>query len=139
MRCNNNICHRPYASPIAKESTPYICRLAPAENTILLEWFDRGEDFGYTLYWSVRDESCRSSCKVLPGTVTSIYNKAFNGCASLKEIIIPKSVTVIATYAFDGCTSLADVYYGGSAAEWSSVQIYDGNDRLKGATVHHNS
>ena len=70
MRCNNNICHRPYASPIAKESTPYICRLAPAENTILLEWFDRGEDFGYTLYWSVRDESCRSSCKVLPGTVT---------------------------------------------------------------------
>ena len=41
--------------------------------------------------------------------VTSIGQRAFMGCTSLKEVIIPEGVTVIWDSAFYGCTGLASV------------------------------
>jgi len=45
----------------------------------------------------------------LPGSVTSIGDYAFCGCASLTNVLIPGSVASIGVYAFNYCTSLASV------------------------------
>ena len=67
----------------------------------------------------------------IPNSVTSIGYGAFCGCSSLESIIIPTSVTSISNFAFDGCLNLYKVLYAGSAAEWSSISVGDGNYYLK--------
>ncbi len=46
---------------------------------------------------------------VIPNTVTSIGEYAFDGCSGLSSITIPNSVTSIGYQAFDGCSSLTSV------------------------------
>ena len=46
---------------------------------------------------------------VIPSSVVSIRNGAFNQCTSLKQIIIPSSVTSIGNCAFSGCSSLTEI------------------------------
>ena len=46
---------------------------------------------------------------VIPDTVTSIGDQAFDVCENLANIVIPNSVTTIGTYAFSQCKSLASV------------------------------
>jgi len=49
--------YRPY-SPLdrfEKRDLPYICRLAPGEPTVELEWFDRGSEGTHVLYYRVRN------------------------------------------------------------------------------------
>ena len=53
--------------------------------------------------------SCSLSNIVIPGSVTSIGNWAFNGCTSLSNIVIPNSVTSIGDWAFSDCTSLSNI------------------------------
>lgn len=50
---------------------------------------------------------CRST--VIPTSVTSISNWAFEWCESLTSITIPNSVTSIGTRAFSGCSGLASI------------------------------
>ena len=52
-----------------------------------------------------------AGCKttVIPNTVTSIGNFAFNGCTGLTSITIPNSVTSIGEYAFNQCTGLTSI------------------------------
>jgi hypothetical protein len=52
-----------------------------------------------------------AGCKntVIPNSVTSIGDYAFNGCRSLTSIDIPNSVTSIGGYAFDTCSSLTSI------------------------------
>ena len=46
---------------------------------------------------------------IIPDSVTSIGNRVFWGCESLKEITIPNSVTSIGSYAFSFCKSLKEI------------------------------
>ncbi|MBO7535914.1 MAG: leucine-rich repeat protein [Bacilli bacterium] len=50
-------------------------------------------------------------CKntIIPNSVTSIGDKAFIGCSSLKSITIPDSVTSIGNDAFYNCSSLTSI------------------------------
>ena len=53
-----------------------------------------------------------SGCKntVIPNSVTSIENYAFDGCYGLTSTTIPNSITSIGDGAFSGCTGLKTVY-----------------------------
>ena len=58
----------------------------------------------------------------------------FTQCSSLTSIIIPESVTTIGDYAFNACTSLTDVYCANAQSDLSISTT--GNDCLTSATWH---
>ncbi len=53
----------------------------------------------------------KSGCNntIIPNSVKSIGNYAFEGCKGLTSITIPNSVTSIGDYAFDGCKGLTSI------------------------------
>ena len=60
-------------------------------------------------------EGCSGLTNVtIPNTVTSIGDNAFEDCSGLTSIIIPNSVTEIGKVAFEGCTGLTNVTLGNS-------------------------
>ncbi len=75
---------------------------------------------------------------VLSDNVTNIEYYAFDGCERLASITIPKSVTTIDVEAFEHCYSLKTVYYKGTAAEWSKINI-TADHTLAAATVYYYS
>ena len=75
-------------------------------------------------------QCCGLTSVTIPEGVTSIGELAFNDCYNLETIDIPASVTGVGRYAFDYCRSLAHVYYGGSSAQWSAIDIGEGNGYL---------
>ena len=67
-------------------------------------------------------ESCTSLKSItIPEGVTSIAQYTFYGCSSLESVTIMSSETSIGNHAFYGCKSLNDIYYFGTAAEWSAL------------------
>ena len=85
-------------------------------------------------------EHAFSDCKKLTNVtisagLTSIGAAAFSTCFSLNRITIPGTVTSIGAGAFSeyGCQSLADVSYGGTEAQWETVDVGTGNDALYAA------
>ena len=90
---------------------------------------------GYGVFWG-----CSSLTSVkIPNSVTTIGFLAFSDCSSLTKINIPESVTSIDEFAFEGCSRLTDVYYGGTEEQWTQINIYEGNESLTNATIHHNT
>jgi hypothetical protein len=51
---------------------------------------------------------------ILPNTLTSIGNYAFNGCSGLTSVTIPEGVTSIGGFAFAQCSGLTSVSIPGS-------------------------
>lgn len=72
----------------------------------------------------------------LPEGVETIGDGAFAGCSSMTTVGLPKSMTSIGEQAFAGC-GITDVYYGGSWADWRSLNIGQYNDSLTGAKIHY--
>ena len=97
----------------------------------------------------------------IPNSIISIKMYAFAGCSKLTHITIPDSVTFIDSEAlsFEGmtsviigknvsdiyykafinCKNLTTVYYKGSAADWTRIQIYNDNNYLKNAVRYYYS
>lgn len=72
---------------------------------------------------------------VIPDGVTQVRD-VFRFCTGLKTVTIPASVTFIESGTFYGCDSLTDVYYGGTALQWSQIELGGLNDGLDQATIH---
>ena len=73
---------------------------------------------------------------VIPNSVTSIDNGAFEWCTSLTSITIPDSVISIGDKAFSNCLNLTDVYYKGTKTQWNAIRKYSNNESLTKATIH---
>ena len=71
----------------------------------------------------------------IPDGVQRINEYTFLDCISLETIDIPDTVTSIDLGAFSDCYKLTTVNYGGTVAEWGSVNIEDGNYELYSANV----
>ena len=74
---------------------------------------------------------------VIPNSVTSIEDYAFNGCRELTSVTIPNSVTWISISAFNGCTGLTDIYYTGT--EWQWIGVHHAFSLNSDATIYYNS
>ena len=61
---------------------------------------------------------------IIPNSVTSIGEYAFDDCTGLKSIEIPNSVTSIGQYAFDGCTGLKSIEIPNSVTSIGSSAFY---------------
>ncbi len=82
-------------------------------------------------------QGCHSLKEIkLPESVKTIESAAFSDCRSLASIAVPKSVTAVENGAFDRCLSLKDIYYAGSAAQWTDIQIAEKNDAFTTASFH---
>ena len=75
----------------------------------------------------------------IPNSVTTIDGYVFSGCDSLTAVTIPVSVISIGYGAFENCIGLEDVYYGGTEAQWSKIDIGRNNNPLINAQIHYNS
>ncbi len=73
----------------------------------------------------------------LPDTVTVIEDGAFNWCSGLETVIIGKGVSTIGADAFGSCYNLRTAYYTGTADEFKSVQIGQGNERLSASYFYY--
>ncbi len=73
----------------------------------------------------------------IPEGLKTIKLYAFYDCKNLKTVSIPLSVSTIENDAFAVCTSLTDVYYAGSAEDWSKIEIGYENECLTDANIHY--
>jgi len=82
-------------------------------------------------------EDCTKLTSVtIPSGVPEINYGTFLYCESLISVSIPVSVTEIWESAFEDCTNLTDVYYAGTEAAWSAVEIGELNECLLEAKLH---
>ena len=71
---------------------------------------------------------------VIPYSVTSIDEYAFNGCSSLASVTISNSVTSIGSYAFNGCNNLTSVTISNSVTSIGSY-AFNGCNNLTSVII----
>ena len=78
-----------------------------------------------------------SGCKltIIPNSVTSIGDYAFDGCDALTSITIPESVTSIGDDAFSSCDALTSVTMGENVTSIGDYAFYS-CDALTSVTIH---
>lgn len=74
---------------------------------------------------------------ILPYGLEIIDYCMFTGCSNLESVTIPGTVTSVGWRAFDECDNLKNVYFGGSQAQWRSVNVAEHNDVLSTAAMHY--
>ena len=69
---------------------------------------------------------------------------AFTNCTSLETVYVPTSLTDVYEVAFYKCSAIKDVYYAGTAAQWSSIRFAEidpsmpnGNEDFLNADRHY--
>jgi len=72
----------------------------------------------------------------VPYGVDRIGKEAFSGCAALTTVTLSNDMGLIEENAFAGCKGLNDVFFNGTADEWTAIGIKTGNDALSGARKH---
>ncbi|MBQ3355577.1 MAG: leucine-rich repeat protein [Clostridia bacterium] len=72
----------------------------------------------------------------IPCGVTKLEEYLFDGCSALASVTIPTYVTDVFYGAFRGCAALTDVYYEGTEAMWSKINISQYNYYLTDANIH---
>ncbi|MDO5122436.1 MAG: leucine-rich repeat protein, partial [Erysipelotrichaceae bacterium] len=75
---------------------------------------------------------------IIPDGTQKIADHSFRN-SGISRILIPRSVTSIGNYAFDGCTKLTDVYYQLDEENWNNISIGSANDILSRVTMHYNT
>ena len=60
---------------------------------------------------------------VIPNGVTHINEFAVYCCENFSAVVLPKSIKSIGEKAFDGCAGIEAVYYCGTASEWAEIAI----------------
>lgn len=58
---------------------------------------------------------------IVPDSVTSIGEGAFDDCRILTSVIIPSSVTTIEKLAYEGCRNLSSITFNGTISRWNSI------------------
>ena len=82
-----------------------------------------------------RFEGCSSLKRiVIPSGIKEIVSGAFEGCSSLSEVVIPDSVSVIGFDAFRGCSSLKSVTIPDGVKEIDS-STFEGCTSLESITI----
>ncbi len=74
----------------------------------------------------------------LPDGLVSIGEFAFRDCSKLVKVSLPASVSSIGYAAFYD-SSVQGVYYGGTEAQWNTIQMDEFNEPLKNAAIHFQS
>ena len=71
---------------------------------------------------------------IIPDSVVTIDNGAFDVCKYLTSITIPNTITFIGEYSI--CGTIEDIYYQGTKEQWENVRIDDFNSFLEFVTIH---
>ncbi len=71
---------------------------------------------------------------VIPSSVTSLEEYAFDSCSKLTNVFIPDSVTAIEGFVFSGCSSLTNVVIPDSVTKIEGL-VFSGCDSLTGIEI----
>ncbi len=143
------ICERPPSNQLSSFRNPIV--VPDTVETI--------EPYAFNYCWDIKyiflpeglktiGQSAFSGCQYLqiaslPSSLEEIGVSAFSGDYYLSAIVIPKTITSIPASAFANCGTKANetnIYYTGSAAEWSNMSIGSSNQILTGtsASINYN-
>lgn len=77
---------------------------------------------------STADNTLIAGCKttVIPTSVTSLAESAFDTCTTLETVTIPANITNIGPYCFYCCTGIRTFNYNGTTEQWNSITLGEG-------------